>query len=113
MRECARELRIPFSEVQIEQFDDPYQVPRVLRALLDAPRLSGGLTSGLVERVMNTPLLTLQSVGFVGCRLLLRGCFQRSSGLVTGTSAARLMSRTQKLSHDAATSAAPYTRSAS
>jgi hypothetical protein len=64
VRDCARELGVPFSEVKIEQFDDPYQVPRVLRALLDAPRIGGGLQSGLVERVMKTPLLTLESVGF-------------------------------------------------
>ena len=59
VRDCARHLGVPFSEVTIEQFDDPYQVPRVLSALLDAPQVGGGVQSGLVERVMNTPLLTL------------------------------------------------------
>ncbi len=57
---CARELRVPFSEVKIEAFEDPYQVPRVLRALLDAPTLPGiSAPSGWVEKVMKTPLLTI------------------------------------------------------
>jgi hypothetical protein len=59
VRNCAEVLRIPFSEVRIDQFEDPYQVPRVLKALLDAPRVSGTRQAGLVERVMSTPLLTL------------------------------------------------------
>ena len=59
MRDCARELMVPFSEVTIEQFDDPYQVTRVLQALLEAPRLPGSNTFGLVERVMSTPLLSV------------------------------------------------------
>ena len=45
--------------VTIEQLDDPYQIPRVLSALLDAPRL-GTPTFGLVERVMSTELLAPQ-----------------------------------------------------
>jgi Mg-chelatase subunit ChlD len=58
VRRCAEALKAPFSEVSIAQFDDPYQVPRVLRALLDAPR-TGAARFGLVERVMATPLLSL------------------------------------------------------
>ncbi len=62
VQDCARELGVPFSEVQIEQFDDPYQVPRVLKALLDAPKAAGVVRqSGWVERVMKTPLLQLPS----------------------------------------------------
>jgi len=59
VRICARTLRVPFSEVQVNTFDDPYQVPRVLAALLEAPVAAGvGATqSGWVERVMKTPLL--------------------------------------------------------
>lgn len=60
VRGCARTLKVPFSEVQVESFDDPYQVPRVLKALLDAPVMQGGggaPQSGWVERVMRTPLL--------------------------------------------------------
>ncbi|MBJ6760923.1 VWA domain-containing protein [Myxococcaceae bacterium JPH2] len=57
VRTCATQLRVPFSEVQVEQFADPYQVPRVLKALLDAPAATGVSQSGWVERVMRTPLL--------------------------------------------------------
>jgi hypothetical protein len=60
VRDCARHLGIPYSEVGADQFDDPYHVPRVLRALLEAPVLSGaGVSSGLVEKVMATELLKL------------------------------------------------------
>lgn len=54
---AARELGVPFSEVTIEGFADPYQVPRVLAALLDAPTMPGVVRSGWVERVMRTPVL--------------------------------------------------------
>lgn len=57
VRDCARELRIPFSEVTVDQFDDPYHVTRVLRALLEAPVASGVPTPGLVEKVMATKLI--------------------------------------------------------
>jgi len=58
VRECARALACPYSEVTVEQFDDPYHVPRVLRALLEAPVAArAATTSGLVEKVMKTPLL--------------------------------------------------------
>jgi hypothetical protein len=58
VRNAARELGAPFSEVKVETFDDPYQVTRVLTALLDAPVAAGASTSGWVERVMKTPLCT-------------------------------------------------------
>jgi Mg-chelatase subunit ChlD len=57
VRTCAAQLRVPFSEVQVDQFEDPYQVPRVLKALMDAPTATGSSQSGWVERVMRTPLL--------------------------------------------------------
>jgi hypothetical protein len=57
VRSCAGQLKVPFSEVQVEQFEDPYQVPRVLKALMDAPTAAGASQSGWVERVMRTPLL--------------------------------------------------------
>ncbi|HYO58259.1 VWA domain-containing protein [Archangium sp.] len=57
VRTCAGQLRVPFSEVSVDQFDDPYQVPRVLKALMDAPTAAGASQSGWVERVMRTPLL--------------------------------------------------------
>jgi hypothetical protein len=57
VRDAARDLRVPFSEVKAEQFDDPYHVTRVLRALLEAPVAAGIPTPGLVEKVMSTKLL--------------------------------------------------------
>ena len=59
VREAAAVLRIPFAEVTVEQFDDPYQVTRVLRALLEAPLadMPGAATSRWLERVLATPLL--------------------------------------------------------
>lgn len=60
VRVCAATLGVGFSEVQVASFDDPYQVPRVLRTLLDAPRAApspGTVRHGWVERVMATPLL--------------------------------------------------------
>jgi hypothetical protein len=60
VRESAAELGVPYSEVTVAQFDDPYHVPRVLRALLEAPIGRGpGASSGLVEKVMKTPLLAV------------------------------------------------------
>jgi hypothetical protein len=59
VRGAAEHLSLPYSEVTIEQFEDPYQVPRVLRALVDAPRIPGSRQWGLVEKVMSTPLLAL------------------------------------------------------
>jgi hypothetical protein len=61
VRACATELALPFSTVDVEQFDDPYQVTRVLTALLEAPRATGTRTSGWVEKVMRTKLLTEHS----------------------------------------------------
>jgi hypothetical protein len=59
VRDCARTLAVPYSEVKVDQFDDPYHVPRVLRALLEAPVSAaiGVPTVGLVEKVMATKLL--------------------------------------------------------
>jgi Mg-chelatase subunit ChlD len=58
VRGCAGMLKVPYSEVSVQSFDDPYQVPRVLSALLDAPVATGASPrSGWVDRVMKTPLL--------------------------------------------------------
>lgn len=57
VRDAARALSVPFSEVTAAQFDDPYHVTRVLRALLEAPVAAGIPTPGLVEKVMSTKLL--------------------------------------------------------
>jgi Mg-chelatase subunit ChlD len=57
VRDCAKSLRIPYSEVTVDQFDDPYHVTRVLRALLEAPISTSAPAPGLVEKVMATKLL--------------------------------------------------------
>ncbi len=60
--DCARTLGVPFSVVEIEQFDDPYQVPRVLQTVLEAPPVpaDGSVKqTAWVEKVMSTPLLQL------------------------------------------------------
>ncbi|MEW5743184.1 MAG: VWA domain-containing protein [Myxococcota bacterium] len=60
VRTCAAFMKLPFSEVNVSHFDDPYQVTRVLKALLDAPVAVGAAPQlGWVERVMKTPLLEL------------------------------------------------------
>lgn len=56
VRDAAATLAVPFSEVAVDQFADPYQVTRILKALLDAPVAAGG-PSGLVDRILATPLL--------------------------------------------------------
>lgn len=59
---CAAELSLPYSVIQVEHFQDPYQVPRALQALLEAPpavaRAGGPGASRWVEKVLSTPLLT-------------------------------------------------------
>jgi hypothetical protein len=64
VRRCAQTLGVPFADVDVAQFDDPYQVPRVLRALLEAPvptAFASTLTAltrrSWIDKVMQTPLL--------------------------------------------------------
>jgi hypothetical protein len=58
VRDAARHLAVPYSEVAVEQFEDPYQVTRVLKTLLDAPVALGAVrTSGWLDKVLATPLL--------------------------------------------------------
>lgn len=59
VRDCARALGVGFSEVDVRSFDDPYQVPRVLKTLLEAPAPRGVPSTGWVDKVMSVPLLTL------------------------------------------------------
>ncbi|MFT3707428.1 MAG: VWA domain-containing protein [Archangium sp.] len=60
VRTAAAFMKVPFSEVNVAQFDDPYQVTRVLKALLDAPVAVGAAPQiGWVERVMKTKLLEI------------------------------------------------------
>jgi hypothetical protein len=62
VRSGAAFMKVPFSEVNVSQFDDPYQVTRVLKALLDAPVAVGAAPQiGWVERVMKTKLLELKA----------------------------------------------------
>jgi hypothetical protein len=63
VQHCARTLGVPYSEVQVDQFDDPYQVPRVLRTILEAPKLGLAALQQLawLERVLATPILQLPS----------------------------------------------------
>jgi hypothetical protein len=58
VRDAARELGVGLAEIQIDQFEDPYQVPRVLRTLLDTPRATGTRSTAWVEKVMATPIVT-------------------------------------------------------
>jgi hypothetical protein len=58
VRDAAAHLGLPFSEVAVEQFEDPYQVTRVLKTLLDAPVASTAApVSGWLDKVLATPLL--------------------------------------------------------
>jgi hypothetical protein len=60
VRDCARHLGVGLAEITIDQFDDPYQVPRILSTLLDTPAgpaLPGVRVTAWVEKVMATPLL--------------------------------------------------------
>ena len=60
VRTAAAQMAVPYSEIEVAQFDDPYQVPRVLKALLDAPIAVGAAPRiGWVERVMKTKLLSV------------------------------------------------------
>ncbi len=57
IRDCARVLGVGLAEIEIKQLDDPYQVPRVIRALLDTPALTAQRSTAWVEKVMAVPLL--------------------------------------------------------
>jgi hypothetical protein len=57
VRDCAKYLGVPFSVVSVGQFDDPYQVPRILETLLSAPVTLGVATSGWVEKVLSIPIM--------------------------------------------------------
>lgn len=62
VKDASRMLQVPFSEVAVESFNDPYQVPRVLQALLEAPVAAGAAPqAGWVERVMKTPVLQVKT----------------------------------------------------
>ncbi len=61
--DAARVLGVPYSEVTVDQFEDPYQVPRVMQTILEAaplPGLPGAVSSGWVDKVMATPILQVR-----------------------------------------------------
>lgn len=60
VRGIASQLRVPFNEVGVEALKDTYQIPRVLRGLLDAPVVASATAQarfGLLERISAVPLL--------------------------------------------------------
>ena len=58
VRQAAVSLGVPFSEIEVGAFEDPYQVPRVLKTILEAPRLAGvSAATAWVEAVLAVPLL--------------------------------------------------------
>ncbi|GIJ75320.1 hypothetical protein [Virgisporangium ochraceum] len=60
VRDASADLGVPFSEVEVRQFDDPYQVTRVLKTLLDAPvavRVGPAASYPWLDKVLATPLL--------------------------------------------------------
>jgi hypothetical protein len=55
VRRAAEELGLPYTEVNVEQFTDVYQVQRTLKAVLEAQPLR---TKGsMIEKIMQTELL--------------------------------------------------------
>lgn len=64
VRDCAKALGVGLAEISIDQFEDPYQVPRVMQALLETPVAAGSTarpTTAWVEKVMATPLMKTAS----------------------------------------------------
>jgi hypothetical protein len=62
VRDASADLGVPFSEVEVRQFDDPYQVTRVLKTLLDAPVADRSAPAGpspWLDKVLATPLLAI------------------------------------------------------
>ncbi len=68
VRGCAAALQVPFTELSIDAFDDPYHVPRALAAMLEGPvpnapdrrappRQTASKKRGMVDRVMQTPVI--------------------------------------------------------
>jgi hypothetical protein len=57
--DAAAHLGIPCSTVTVDQFDDPYQVSRVLQTILEAPVAVGAVQAAWVEKVMSTKLIDI------------------------------------------------------
>jgi hypothetical protein len=61
VRDAAAHLAVPFCDVEVDAFDDPYQVTRALTAILEAPIARGGAASAWLDRVMAAPLLGIET----------------------------------------------------
>ena len=60
LRDYSKNKNIPYTEVKVEDFSDPYSVTRVLKGILESTPLKGETNikkETLVEKVMKTPLL--------------------------------------------------------
>lgn len=60
VRDASVTLSVPYSEIDASAFEDPYQVTRALKAMLDAPVLKDGVmvaSSAWLEKVLAQPLL--------------------------------------------------------
>jgi len=55
VRRAAENLQVPYTEVNVEQFTDVYQVQRTLKAVLEAQPTRG--KGSMVEKIMQTELL--------------------------------------------------------
>ena len=55
MRRAAEVLQVPYTEVNVDQFTDVYQVQRTLKAVLEAQPYRG--KGSMIEKIMQTELL--------------------------------------------------------
>ena len=55
MRRAAQVLGVPYTEVNVEQFTDVYQVQRTLKAVLEAQPYRE--KRSMIEKIMQTELL--------------------------------------------------------
>ena len=58
VRRAAEVLEVPYTEIAVDQFTDVYQVQRTLEALLASQPYKSADRQSLVEKILQTPLLT-------------------------------------------------------
>ncbi|MDF1813060.1 MAG: hypothetical protein P1V20_12630 [Verrucomicrobiales bacterium] len=58
VRRASEVLGVPYTEMAVEQFTDVYQVQRTLKALLESQPYKSAERVSLVEKILQTPLLT-------------------------------------------------------
>ena len=58
VRRAAEVLEVPYTEMAVDQFTDVYQVQRTLKALLESQSYRSTERVSLVEKILQTPLLT-------------------------------------------------------